>query len=207
MEFLSTSFLYNFVKDVLRFIFKRGRRLTAEEKIALRQKWRPQFEEEIIKNWRDKLRRDAIIRDVRRVDNYPDTDDSHRGISPWFRVGLIDVYHKGILVAFQWDRLIQDADGTWREKSYETDEQEGEKVVLAGKIPFENIEAVDFDGDEYYYFPHIYCHFSIKKSPYESVDYFQEFQNPGGRPHYSHFASVKDVKRRFQPKRWWQFWK
>lgn len=206
-EYLSPAFIYNLAKDVWRLIFGGGRKLTPEHKIELRQKWKSRFEEEIIKNWRDKLRSDAIIRDVLRVDNYPDADEKSRGISPWFRVGLIDLYHRGIVVAFQWDRLIQSSDGTWREKDHEKDQEEGEKAILAGRIAFENIEAVDWDGDEYYYYPHIYCHFANKKEPYESVDYYLKIQNPGTRPHYSKLVNINDVKRRYPRRSKWAFWK
>ena len=80
-------------------------------------------------------------------------------------------------------------------------------MILAGRIPFENIEAVDWDGDEYYYFPHIYCHFTNRKEPYESVDYYTEIQNPHRRPHYSELVNVKDVKRRHTQRSKWEFWK
>ena len=207
LEYLSPAFLYNLAKDACRLVSGRGRKLTPEHKIELRQKWKRRFEDEIIKNWREKLRSDVIIRDVRRVDNYPDTDEKSRGISSWFRLGLIDLYHRGIVVAFQWDRLIQSEDGIWREKDYEKDQEDGEKVILAGRIPFENIEAVDWEGDEYYYYPHIYCHFTNKKEPYESVDYYVKIQNPNARPHYSELVNIKDVKRRYPRRSKWAFWK
>ena len=117
LEYLSPAFIYNLAKDAWRLLYGRGRKLTPEQKIELRQKWKSRFEEEIVKNWREKLRSDVIIRDVRRVDNYPNTEERTRGISPWFRVGLIDLYHRGVVVAFQWDRVLQAEDGTWREKT------------------------------------------------------------------------------------------
>jgi hypothetical protein len=69
------------------------------------------------------------------------------------------------------------------------------KVILAGKIPYESIEHVDSDGDEYYYYPHIYCHFENKGEPYEGVDFYVESQNLGGRKFYSHIADYKTVRR------------
>jgi hypothetical protein len=197
--------LYAIAKDAWNAVIGQKRRLTPEQKIELRQKWKPLFEEEIYRNWRGKLRQDIIIRDVRRVDSYPDIDDAARGISPWFRLGLIDLYNRGILVALRWERLIQEPDGTWREREYDGDSEEGEKAVLAGQIPFENIEAVDWDGDDYYYFPHIYCHFTIKKEPYESIGYYREIEDIVTRPRYSELVSFKNVRRR-QGKRksWWK---
>jgi hypothetical protein len=204
-DYFGATFLYNLVKDFWRFMSGRGRKLTSEEKIELRLKWKSRFEEEITKNWRDKLRSDVVVRDMRRIDNYPDIDERDRGISPWFRVGLIDLYHRGIVVGFGWHRLIKTAQGGWREKNYEEDKEEGENVLLAGRIPFENIEDVDWDGDEYYNYPHIYCHFSNRKSPYESVGYYTVIQNHNTRSHCSLLADVKDVQRRHDTKRWWSF--
>lgn len=201
------SFLYSIAKDAIVYRMGRRRRLTPEEKIALRQKWKPPLEEEIIKNWRDKLRQDVIIRDVARLDSYPDIDENSKGISPWFRLGLIGLYHRGILVAMNWERLIEE-DGNFRIKDYKNDDGEGIKAILAGKIPFENIEEIDFDGDEYYYYPHIYCHFSIDKSPYESVYYYDERENPGGRPFYTEIADAKKVyaNSKHLRKSWWRSW-
>jgi hypothetical protein len=41
---------------------------------------------------------EAIIRELRRKDTYPDIDDSLRGISPWFKLELKGTYHRGIEV-------------------------------------------------------------------------------------------------------------
>ncbi len=47
-------------------------------------------------------------------------------------------------------------------------------IPRLGLIPFENTEEVDFEGDEYDPYPHIYCHFAIKRRPYEKVVLFKE---------------------------------
>ena len=204
-EYLSASFLYSLGKDALGWIFGRGRknRKSPEEIIALQQKFKPIFEDEIIKNWRDKLRRDIVIRDVRRFNKYPDIDEKAKGISPWFRVGLLQTYHRGILVAFQWERLIAIENGKYRTAGMADAAGQGIKVIMAGRIPYENIESVDLDGDEYYYYPHVYCHFSRKKSPYEDIGYYEERANPGGRPYYTEIAKEADVLRRDRKRRWY----
>ena len=46
------------------------------------------------------------------LDNYPNTAEK-RGISPWFRVGLIDTYEKGIAVGLRIEGLVEEDDG-WR---------------------------------------------------------------------------------------------
>lgn len=207
---LPLGFIYSLVKDAVGWVVRlvwRKPRLTNEEKIERRERWRPIFEAEVTKNWREKLRSDVIIRDVRRMDKYPDVDEKARGISPWFRVGLADTYHRGILVGFHWDELVTTPQGGWREKDFNEDVEDGKivKVLVAGRIPYDAIETVNLDGDEFYYYPHIYCHFDIKQQPYESVGYFEEFQNPGGRPHYTEVADAKYVKKRKWRKRaWWR---
>lgn len=195
LEFLAPSFLYTLAKDGVKAALRLSKGKSPEEKIALRQKWKPQFEEEIRKNFHEKLRSDVVIRDVKRVDSYPDIEEK-KGISPWFRVGLLDIYHRGILVGLRWTSLIELPDGTWRAKDHKKDGQgEGIKVILAGQIPFEGIESVDFDGDEYYYFPHIFCHFIYKGEPYETMAFYAKNQNSGGKPFYTEVASYSDVRK------------
>lgn len=204
LEWFAPGFVYNAGKDLIRLIWPK--KLTSEQVIERRQKWKPLFEAQIVKNWCDNLRQDAIIRDMRRVDKYPDIDEDANGISPWFRLGLIDIYHRGILVAFTWERLIEEPGGGFRAKQHGVDEEEGIKVILAGKIPFENIESVDFDGDEFYNYPHIYCHFCIKGQPYESIDYYEERQSPNARPYYAHVISQDEVIARSPHLRKPTFW-
>jgi hypothetical protein len=38
-------------------------------------------------------------------------------------------------------------------------------------IPFNNIIDYDFDGDEFYQYPHVLCDFSNGDTPYEFVRY------------------------------------
>lgn len=85
-------------------------------------------------------------------------------------------YHKGIQVGLRWGKLTMDkTTNKWRYTNYESGENGDIKVILIGYIPYENIEAVDWDGDEYYAFPHIYCYFNTKrKEPYERLVFCEE---------------------------------
>ena len=96
-------------------------------------------------------------------------------------MGLVGTYHRGIYVLFEWRRLVEVSEGKYLDLNtidHGKDSNELEaraiKVVRLGLIPFENIEGVDFEGDEYDPYPHIYCHFTIKKQPYEKVALFKE---------------------------------
>lgn len=105
---LSLSLFYGIARDVL--AFARGRRwvLSATEVVRLREKWQPIFEARIAERRARQLREDVIIRDVKRVDNYPDSDEGGRGISPWFRAGLVGTYHRGIQLGLRYEGLCWD---------------------------------------------------------------------------------------------------
>jgi hypothetical protein len=152
---------------VWKFFHRNKRSLTASEKLALRDKWKPQFTKYLADLNYKKLRGDVIIRDMKRIDTYPEISEG-KGISAWFRVGLIDSYERGIMVGLRWEGLMEDENGL-RYTDWAKNEKEDHKVVLTGFIPYENIESVDWDGDRYYSYPHIYCYFSFKKEPYEKI--------------------------------------
>lgn len=195
-ELLAPGVIYNALKDGLKYVRGRGGpKFTNAERIALAAKWKPLFRENILDNFSKDLRSDVIIRDVRRVDQYPDAKEQKKGISPWFRLGLMDTYHNGILVGLHWQRLIQIGDGEFRVAKVEesrSEDDNGIKVILAGRIPFHLIESVDWEGDEYYPFPHIYCHFSIKGQPYEDVEFYEK--RSLGERHLPYFAQIGKYK-------------
>lgn len=196
LEWLAPSFIYALVKDAWRALRGRRRNLSAAQILELRQKWRPLFEKEIWTNYKEKLREDVIVRDVRRLDKYPLADAKPRRISPWFRVGLIDTYHKGILLWLRTGTLVADNE-KWRFTNYDVGEIGDIKVVLAGRVPFELIEAVDWQGDEYYAFPHIYCYFDArKKQPYEELVLCEERKRLDMPSYYHEIAKYDEVRRR-----------
>lgn len=173
-------------------------RLAVEQKIAARDKWRPVFEKFFWDNAQRDFQGDAIIHDVGRMDIYPQLDDG-KGISSWFRVGLIGTYHRGVLVGFRWTNIIKQSNGTWKETPTET---VGEKVALVGAIPYELIESVNWDGDDYYNKPHIFCHFDYKGEPYEEVFYATEgrLEHPSIK-HPPFYTKVAPYKPKFP---WWR---
>lgn len=199
IEWLTGSLAYSVVKDLAGNLIRRFKPMSPKQKIELRQKWKPRFEEHIRDHFARKLRSDVIIRDVKRIDQYPDTKDKEKGISSWFRLGLVGTYHRGILVAFQWNGLVEVGKGKFRFIDYGKDDQHTKddalKVLQVGMIPFENIEDVDFEGDEYYNYPHIYCHFVHKGEPYERVAYFTQNQLfEDSLPFYTEVVEAKAVR-------------
>ena len=57
---------------------------------------------------------EIVIRDIRRMDRFPKVDENGIGISPWFRVGVMGLYDRGIEVFLSGGRsVLPTADG-WR---------------------------------------------------------------------------------------------
>lgn len=75
------------------------------------------------------------------------------------------------------------------------------KVMLIGYIPYEYIEAVDWEGDEYGGHPHIYCYFNARrKEPYEKLAFCEEnFLNE--IPFYTEIADYDKVRKYSKKKR------
>ena len=197
LEYFTLSFAYQLAKDGYARFKGAQRRLSPSEILELRTKWKPQFEKYIWENHSKKLRSDVIIRDVKRLDKYPDVDENEKDISPWFRLGLVHTYHRGIMVAHGWGGLVKDGDG-WRYPDYKAGECGELKVLKIGSIPYENIEQVDWDGDEYYGYPHIYCWFNNNKEPYEHTGIYEKHEpiTEGALPWYKEIGDIEDVRRR-----------
>jgi hypothetical protein len=195
LEWITASLAYQVGKDVVSRIMGAKRRLTAAQVIELRSKWKPQFEKHIWETYSKKLRQDVIIRDMKRIDAYPNLNEREKGISPWFRAGLDATYHRGIMVAHGWGNLMRDGEG-WRYTNYKAGERGDLKVMLVSQIPYENIEQVDWDGDEYYGYPHIYCWCNKKKEPYEHTGIYVRHDPivEGALPWFEEVADLKDVQ-------------
>ena len=187
---------YRILKDILSFARANKRSLSPSERIHLRKKWKKEFEEVIAERRREKLRMDVIIRDMKRIDNYPDVDDNEKGISSWFKAGLMGTYHKGIQAGLSWGSLkIDEATCKYRFVNHDMGEKGDIKVILIGFIPYENIEAADWEGDEYGGYPHIYCYFTEKKKqPYERLAFCEqrEFDH---FTYYSEVAGYEEVRK------------
>lgn len=163
LEWIAPSFIYSVAKDLFGYLRRNRRRLSQSEVLALRQRWKQQFERHVSETYRRELRRDVIIRDVKRLDVYPDLDAHEKGILPWFRLDLVGTYHRGILVAHGWGTLTQHG-ADWRFTNYASGEKGDLNVLMISSIPYENIDNVDWDGDEHYSFPHVYCFLGAPRS-------------------------------------------
>jgi hypothetical protein len=164
------------------------------DKIKHQEEIRKQLSEYIQKINHEKLRRRVILRDLDRADHYPEASDGD-GISSWFKVELAQLYHRGVQVFLQAGALSICEDGSYRFRDTQKGEQGDERVFLVGEIPFINIETINFDGDEYDYSPHIYCHFSEKnQEPYERLIFCKEIDMGHGYKHYSEVGTLSSVQ-------------
>lgn len=165
------SLAYSILKDLIRWVCGKQKDLNPEKIVERCQKWKDQIKEKL--QWIDDKvgYGEVIIRDIKRNDLYPEVEEKKKGISPWFRVGLLGTYHRGIKVGLRIEELIYEGKyKAWRYADYKNKEEGDLNAYLVGLIPFENIVNIDWDGDEYYSCPHIYCHFSSKrKEPYEEL--------------------------------------
>ncbi|MBI1274673.1 hypothetical protein GC177_01725 [bacterium] len=197
LEYFSASFLYSALKDFLKNT-KISERLIGSSPLEIldkRNKWQAEITEKLREFRKRKLGCDVIIHDLKRLDEYPDSSNRGKKISPWFRAGLMDTYHRGILLGLSWVSLIHDpVTQTWR---YASSNEEGKVFCLAGKVPYENIASINWDGDDYYGMPHIYCHFNRSKGqPYEDIVICEgiEITHVPDMPVYKHYSEVVSEK-------------
>ncbi|WP_217511773.1 hypothetical protein [Vibrio metschnikovii] len=169
-------------------------RLTNSEKVSKREELRLIFDDKLLEIRSNKLSSDIILRDVDRADSYPETSDEP-GISSWFRLGLLETYHRGIRVALRIGSLVEIENG-YRFRDYVNGEDGDIKVWMVGEIPFESIESINWSGDEYYGKPHIYCHFEHDQGePYERIVFCEERELQPGMRYFSEVADFKEVQK------------
>ena len=192
IEWLSIG--YSALKDLLKFVQSKQKGLNPEETVKHRQRWKDEIEEKF--QWIDDKvgYGQIIIRDVKRNDLYPEIEDKKKGISPWFRVGHLGTYHRGIKVGLGIEELIyEEKYKAWRFADYKNKEEGNLNAYIVGLIPFEYIANIDWSGDEYYSCPHIYCNFlSRKKEPYEEI-VFCEKRRLDESVYYSEIAKYDQV--------------
>jgi hypothetical protein len=82
----------------------------------------------------------------------------------------------------------------WRYYDYKVSEEPELNAFLVGLIPFERIVNIDWEGDEYYSIPHIYCEFAEKhKQPYEKLIFCSKERGLGPPWWYKEIVDYKTV--------------
>lgn len=191
---VSESFLYSLVKDFIALIRKRFGKPDGEELAKKRQQLKKEFEDHL--HWcnDDSWYGEAIVRDVKRIDSYPEIEEGN-GISPWFKVQLLGLYHRGIEVGLRIEAMKYDEQ---QEQWHLTDDYANKTLngIVVGRIAFESIVSVDWSGDEYYGDPHIYCYFNGKKDgPYEEIIISEKKKSPNMRPFLIQLTTYDDANK------------
>lgn len=183
---------YKPLLDLISFIWKRKRRLTQEQKIQLKAKWKPPIEDKLSEWHHQRLSRDVIVHDVKRNHEYPEILPG-KGISSWFRVGLMDTYHEGIMLGLRWGRAVWDE--TIEKWVFARLGEKGQNFILIGYVPYHRIEWIDWDGDEFYPYTHLYLHFDgPKNQPYERLALCEK-KELDGKPFYTEVADYEETHR------------
>ncbi len=106
-------------------------------------------------------RGEAVIRDLRRMDDYPELGDGFsRKPSAWFKAEVKGIYDRGLEVYLNAVRVMVSGDTA---KEVRTG---GQPVMVVGRIPFDRIEEVDWIGDpdaSRDQMPHFYCWFGWRR--------------------------------------------
>lgn len=174
---------------------KRTDRFSSDaERLRHRERLRQLIQNEIYNCRAKNLRQDVIVRDVRRADIYPEIREADKGISSWFRVGLIDTYDKGVILGLGYGGL-KECDGGYRFVDFINEETSDRAALLVANVPYDSIAEVNLDGDEYYTFPHIYCHFDFDGQPYERLWFAERKQLTPTHPYFEKIADYDDVVR------------
>lgn len=73
--------------------------------------------------------------------------------------------------------------------------EEGKRLILIGYVPYHRIEWIDWDGDEFYPYTHLYLHFDgPKRQPYERLALCEK-RELDGRPYYTEVADYEEVRK------------
>lgn len=170
-----------------------------QKELEKTERWRKEFSDYLDRIRAENIQHDIplIIRDVKRKSQYPKTCHG-KGASSSFKVWLVDTYHNGIMVSFgtlqiTYIKAIEDNTNWFFCKS---DDPEGRKVFLIGKIPFHRIENVNWKGDEYSgYDPHVFCRFDSKdREPYEELVYAESIDRPNSWPYLHEIVRFQDMR-------------
>lgn len=104
------------------------------------------------------------------------------------------MYERGIVLCLSIGGL-KECDGGYRFVDYANDEKSDVTAWLMADVPFDSIEAVNMEGDKYYYFPHIYCYFDFGGEPYEKKWFAEKIDQDHGHPYFKKIADYDEVVR------------
>ena len=164
--------------------WKRTHKPTAKDLIAHRIRMREEIERNLHHFTNSSKEvigyEDIIIRNVRRMDEFPELDEHEVGMSPWLKLDVSGFYHRGIEVFLitGGGKAVPVADTggyphKWRFINEGEDAESAIYALAVGRIPFDFIESIDWSrSDGYFHAPHFYCRFDGPlREPYEEIIY------------------------------------
>lgn len=191
---MSLGLAYSILKDGISLI--RSRQYSPQAILEARAKWYPKFYEEVYRCWNENLRQDAHVVNLKYVKQYPDSDfaSKFKGISPWFRVGLVQALSDEFAVMHSVSHL-KPFEGGWIHTRYDDQDPDVIQAFRIAYIKYENVEHVDWHGDQYTNLPVIYCRFKGREigTPYDRVCYCTEGGDERFPPYYFEFEKAKNV--------------
>ena len=145
-----------------------------QRNVELKKKIQKDFSK--LLDYREKqMSSDILLRSI--DDNhYPEHYKNEHGEYQWYKVEFKQLYFNGIEVIFGIKEVILNENGEWdiveysdtiRKKKYKT-----VKVLEVGRINFNDIVTYDMRGDEFTLYPHFYCKFKNKGTPYDQLVYY-----------------------------------
>lgn len=182
MEIL--SLLISPAYDILKNLYNRHKRNDPKEILKHRLYLKNKFDSYIYEFKRnlengEAYYSEALIRDIKNMDSYPNITRNKKGISPWFKVAVVGFYPRGVQLLLRWTYIKIFNDNGW---VFANKEDENSIIVgLLANIPYELIIDVDWKGDDSYQIPHIYCKFSRKGQPYEELIFCEEHEGFSGK--------------------------
>jgi hypothetical protein len=177
--------------------WKRQQRAGREERIQRRQRIKGEITLNLPPS-RPGYAPELIVRDLARVDVYPELDDSPWGISPWFKVEGKGVYHRGLEVFLSVVHIV--IDGSVARHPSEGETAGIKDMFVVGRVPFDAIVTIDWEGDEYNPMPHVYCWFDQVDGPYESIMLYE-------RGYQDHLFLRDDLRYRPPRRSRWRQWR
>lgn len=141
--------------------------------------------------------RAIIIRDFWRIEQYPKAKTG-KGISPTFKVWLVNTYYNGIMVSLGMGEItyIKAVEDNTNWYYCEDDDSNEKKVFLVGKVPYDRIEEINWQGDEWNdYYPQVFCRFDSKSNePYEELVYCERIEREGLWAYYHEEVKLQDMR-------------
>lgn len=125
-----------------------------------------------------------VIRNIEKHNNYPEVEDTGT-ISDWFRLEFYSLDPKGVVFMLRNTSLINEPNIGLRVMKMSEHSTNPNRVActLCAIIPYSSINQIHWDGDEYEPYPHVYCHFNIKKEPYLKMYYAQHVETARKEDH------------------------